>query len=288
MLLIDGVKYYLHEFKEERELESAVEEHVKDIFGEESIYFGKKKISSLPGIGSIPDGYAVTFWGTPRWYVVEVELSSHPIFEHIVPQINKFINGIKNDATKRELINYMDKEIRSQPIIDHLIKERFGEVYRFLSDLIYKSPTILIIVDEKTKVLDDVVSSIPVETKILEFKTFGREGVGLAVHAHLFNPMYAPTILKPKEKKPPCPRRALTQILEVVKLMKEGKSYSEACKTVAQKFNLKTQTTVRDACTRRLGVDTDKFIKLYEKGGLVPFLLNMFPNEKDLIDRIDP
>ncbi len=31
MLLIDGVRYYLHEFKEEREFESVVEEHVKDI-----------------------------------------------------------------------------------------------------------------------------------------------------------------------------------------------------------------------------------------------------------------
>ncbi|MEM2873734.1 MAG: DUF5655 domain-containing protein [Nitrososphaerales archaeon] len=191
MLLIDGVKYHLHEFKEEREFESVVEEHAKDIFGEESIYFGKKKISSLSGIGSIPDGYAITFKDTQRWYVVEVELSSHRIFNHVVPQINKFINGIRSDRTKRELINYMNEEIRSQPIIEHLIKERFGEVYKFLSDLIYKPPIVLIIIDEKTKELDDVVSSIPAETKVLEFKTFEREGVGLGVHAHLFSPLFS-------------------------------------------------------------------------------------------------
>ncbi|MEM3615017.1 MAG: hypothetical protein QXK91_06950, partial [Nitrososphaerales archaeon] len=62
MLLIDGVRYHLHTFKNEHDLESIVEEHYKEIFGEESIYFGKKKISSLSGIGSMPDGYAITLY----------------------------------------------------------------------------------------------------------------------------------------------------------------------------------------------------------------------------------
>lgn len=192
MILIDGVRYNLHKFKDEKEFENVIEEHARDIFGERSVYFGKKMISSLSGISSIPDGYAITFEDGAQWYVVEVELSSHPIFDHIVPQINKFINGLKSDATKRELINYMDKEIRSQSLTQNTIKERFGEVYKFLSDLIYKQPTILIIIDERTKVLDDVVSSIPLKTDILEFKTFEREGVGIAVHAHLFEPIHKP------------------------------------------------------------------------------------------------
>jgi len=189
MLLIDGVRYQPHKYRDELELESMVKEHAKDIFGEDSIYFGKKEILSLSGIGSIPDGYAITFKDPPRWYFVEIELSSRPIFEHIVPQINKFVNGIKSEATKRELIDYMYREIGSKLLIEHLIKERFGEVHKFLSELVYKQPTILIVIDRTVKELDDVLASIPCETKVLEFKTFVREGVGLNVHAHLFEPL---------------------------------------------------------------------------------------------------
>ena len=82
----------------------------------------------------------------------------------------------------------LDKEIRSQLVTQHSVKEKFGEVYRFVSDLVYRSPTVLIIIDEKIKDLDDVIASIPAETKILEFRTFEKEGVGLAVRAHLFEP----------------------------------------------------------------------------------------------------
>ena len=198
MLLIDGVRYHLHRYRGEGEFEGVVEEHVKDIFGVESIYFGGKKVSSLSGICSLPDGYAITFWNTPRWYVVEIELSTHPLFEHIVSQINKFIAGIEGEQTKRRLIDYMYEEVNSQPLLQHSIKEKFGEVHKFLSDLIHKPPTFLIVVDEKTKELDDAVKRIPAETKVIEFKTFEREGVGLAVHAHLFEPpSISPTPTKP-------------------------------------------------------------------------------------------
>lgn len=110
MLLIDGVRYFPHKYKDEEELQNIVEEHSKDIFGEQSIFFGKKKISSLADVGSIPDGYVISLGDNPNWYVFEVELSSHPLFEHIVPQISKFKNGIKNDKTKKNLVDYFDRE----------------------------------------------------------------------------------------------------------------------------------------------------------------------------------
>lgn len=163
---------------------------MRDILGNCSIYFDKMKIESLGGIHSIPDGYAITI-DEPRWYVIEFELSSHDVFNHIVPQINKFINGINNDNTRRSIIDYMHKSMEERKL-EHLIKER--EVYQFLSKLIYSEPTILLIIDEKTKELDDVLSITRCETKIVEFKTFVREGIGLGVHAHLFEPLHSPTI----------------------------------------------------------------------------------------------
>ncbi|MEM3890745.1 MAG: hypothetical protein QW282_01120 [Nitrososphaerales archaeon] len=201
MLLIDGVRYHLHTFKNEHDLESIVEEHYKEIFGEESIYFGKKKISSLSEIGSMPDGYAITLYPSPKWYVVEVELSTHPMFEHILSQLSRFIAGIESESTKRKLIDYMDREISSQPFTRELIKGKFEEVYRFVSNLIHKPPTYLIIVDEKTEELEDVVKRLQAEINVLELKTFEREGVGLAVHAHLFEPLYTQAPQQIEEKK---------------------------------------------------------------------------------------
>ncbi|MBI4267525.1 MAG: hypothetical protein HY662_01925, partial [Chloroflexi bacterium] len=78
MLLIDGVKYEEWTPPNEDELEQIVIKHAQDIFGEDSIYFDKKqKLSSLAGVGSIPDGLVIMFGHALQWHIVEVELASH-------------------------------------------------------------------------------------------------------------------------------------------------------------------------------------------------------------------
>ena len=61
MLLVDGVRYVLHKYNNEAELESMVKEHAKDIFGEDSLYFDIKKKASGSSVAAIPDSYAITF-----------------------------------------------------------------------------------------------------------------------------------------------------------------------------------------------------------------------------------
>lgn len=192
MLLIDGVKYNLWVPKAEDDLERMVKEHAKDIFGNDSLYLDlKQKLKSKAGIGSIPDGYVITFENKPCWHIVEVELSSHPLYEHIVPQITKFTSGIANPRSQIEIINAIDEEIGKDEVLKVWIKSKIGseEIHRFLSNLISSAPTITIIIDEKTNELEEVCHSLPGEKKIVEFKTFEREGVGLGVHAHLFEPL---------------------------------------------------------------------------------------------------
>ncbi len=66
-------------------------EHVPEVFGQSSEYFDIKRKVSDDGIASIPDGYLITFEGNQaQWYIVEVELSSHPVYEHVVTQASKF------------------------------------------------------------------------------------------------------------------------------------------------------------------------------------------------------
>ena len=108
MILIDGVRYVHLMPSNEDDLEQMAREHSKDIWGENSVYFDKRKLHTPAGIGSIPDGYVVVFGSPPQWFVVEVELSSHQLYEHIVPQISKFASGVSNAASQSQIVGAME------------------------------------------------------------------------------------------------------------------------------------------------------------------------------------
>lgn len=200
MLLIDGVKYELWTPPNEDEFEQVVKEHSQDIFGEQSIYLDRKqKLKSLSGIGSIPDGYVIVFGDSPEWHIIEVELSSHPLYEHIVSQVSKFINGISNPNIQRGIVNAIDGEINRDAFLKLGLRKAVEptEIYRFLSDLISKQPVLTIIIEKDTEELREALSTLRYpQIKVVEFQTFTREGVGLAAHAHSFEPVFqAPTRL---------------------------------------------------------------------------------------------
>ncbi len=212
MLLIDGVRY--EEWvpqgpKAEDELEQMVKEHAQDIFGEQSIYLDRKqKLKSLSGIGSIPDGYVIVFGDSPEWHIIEVELSSHPLYEHIVSQVSKFINGISNPNIQRGIVNAIDGEITRDAFLKLRLRKAIEpvEIHRFLSDLVSKQPVLTIIIEKDTEELREALSTLRYpQIKVVEFQTFVREGAGLAVHAHLFQPIYAPLLPPPAPPQPILP-----------------------------------------------------------------------------------
>lgn len=192
-LLIDGERYKLWAPKDEAALEDIVKEHAEDIFGENSIYFDiKKKIESLAGIGAIPDGFLITLYDSYSWAIVEIELSSHSLFEHIVPQVNKFINGIKNPLSQRKIVDVLYREIKNEEALTKRIQNKIGspEIYKFLSDLISYAPKLIIVIEQDTDELREVIDGLRLETKVVEFITFEKEATGLPVHAHLFEPLH--------------------------------------------------------------------------------------------------
>lgn len=218
MLLIDGVKYEEWMPPNEDEFERVVKEHTQDIFGEQSIYFDRKqKLKSLTGIGSIPDGYVIILGDSPHWHIVEVELSSHPLHEHIVSQVSKFINGIKNPLTRGEIVGAIYAEITGNEFLKLKVKQAIGpvEIYKFLSDLISKPPVLTIIIEKDTQGLREAISTLAhPQIKVVEFQTFTREGIGLAVHAHLFEPLYKPVVrIEPPKVVPP--REGVTKKIEI-------------------------------------------------------------------------
>jgi hypothetical protein len=234
ILLIDGVKYEEWRPTNEDEFEQVVREHAEDIFGEQSIYLDiKPKLKSRSGIGSIPDGYVIVFGEQPNWYIVEVELSSHPLYDHIVPQVGKFISGIRNPSTQKEIVDALFHEIDSDEFLRLRLRKAIGatETYKFLADLVSKSPVVIIIIEKHTGQLDEAIEALRhPQIKIVEFQTFAREDVGLPVHAHLFEPLYKPRErltaepipgTKAEEGKPKA-KKVTFQELEKAGLVKDG------------------------------------------------------------------
>jgi len=204
MLLIDGIKYELWTPSSEDEFERVVKEHAQDIFGDQSIYLDRKqKLKSLSGIGSIPDGYVVVFGDSPHWHIVEVELSSHPLHEHIVSQVGRFISGIENTRTQNNIVDAIYDEITKDDFSMLRLRKAIGlvDIHRFLSGLISKPPILTIIIEEATPELREAIRILryPQEIKVVEFQTFTREEVGFAVHAHIFEPLHK-RVITPEPK----------------------------------------------------------------------------------------
>lgn len=211
VILIDGVRYILKNPDSEDNLEKIIEKNYKYIFGENSFYFNlKRKLKSKSGIGSIPDGYLIIFNSIPEWCILEVELASHPLYDHIIPQLTKFIRGIEDISTKNSLIDMFYNEIKTNLILEAKIKKKIGsgEIYKFVSDLISVKPKIIIAINERTNELKEAIRDIRADVKILEFKIFRREGISEEIDAYLFNPVIdfkniekPPIIPKPEEGK---------------------------------------------------------------------------------------
>lgn len=213
-LIMDGVKYSLWTPKTEDEFEQLVKEHANDIFGEHSIYFDiKKTLKSQSGIGSIPDAYVIQIEEPYIWRIVEVELSAHPLFEHIVSQVSKFLSGIKNPYSQRQIAEAIWEEIARDDFLRVRIRKAIGsaEIHKYLSDILATEPILTIIIEKKTADLEEALKVLTCRQKqVVEFQTFTREGVGLAVHGHLFEPLFKHT-----EIAPPPPPEPGTKTLEI-------------------------------------------------------------------------
>jgi len=205
MLLIDGVKYEEWTPQSEEEFEKSVSNHASEIFGLNSEYFNlKHRLVSKSGTGSIPDGYVISLANTPQLHIVELELASHSL-QHIVTQVVNIISGIENPATQQRICNTIEDEINQHEVLSIRLARAIKPVsaHRFLSDCFSKSPPPTnVLIDKNLLALEEALSRVSYPHKIIEFQTFTREGVGLAVHAHLFEPLEKYAEERPK---PPIP-----------------------------------------------------------------------------------
>ncbi len=202
MLIVEGVRYNPWTPKdEEKEFHPLVKAQSKEIFGKDSIYFDvKTTLKSASGIGSIPDAYVVDLAEPYQWYVIENELATHPVYDHIVKQLTKFINGIDNQNSRAQILELLYNEINLDNNLRTtvLAKTKSVDVYHFLSRLFSKSPKIVVIIDEKTADVEEACQALKYAPEIIEFKTFRQED-DFSKYAHLFEPLYKTSTEAKKE-----------------------------------------------------------------------------------------
>lgn len=194
LLLKDGVRYLLYTPKSEDEFERSIKHHARDIFGEDSLYFDiKKKIRSITGEGSIPDGYLVNF-SQRQLHLIEIELSTHPEYDHIAKQVAKFLSALNNYQTRQKIASLLKDEIEADIVKTKWVRDSIGtkELYQFLlvdilEEVAKQNYQVIILIDQKTPELEEACKVLSPRPKIIEFKTYSRENVeGAKVHIHQF------------------------------------------------------------------------------------------------------
>jgi hypothetical protein len=285
LLLKDGIKYLPYEYSSEEELEQIIIEHYKEIFGANTLYFDPQTMKTKIGIESRNDGIILAT-DQNRWYILEVELSKHPLHEHIIPQITRFSIAYEEAETRKKIINTLYNAIRQDTSKTVMIQnQKIEDLHKMLTDLIDIQPTIAIIIDQKTPELDYICKKLPFPTQTTEFKTYERENIGIGVHIHEFQPLW-----EKKEKtevqrtrQPEEGPQKLIQVLEVAEIVFKGEELRKAFQSVATQHGVHI-STVRDKCTRQLDIDMEHFRELIQdKNRFIKFLKERYPQDQNMI-----
>jgi len=173
-------------YKNESELERIVVSNADYIFGNLGCYFDiKHKIGKSNQGAAIPDGYFLDlkFHDAPKLYFVEMELSNHNLYAHIGEQVLRF--SISSETAKHRIKTLLLEEIskdetKKNRINSFLLKSKYTSPTALLDALLYdKNIEVIIIIDENTEVLHNVLSHIKISTTIIEIQTYFHEGKAL-------------------------------------------------------------------------------------------------------------
>ncbi|MBQ3565413.1 MAG: hypothetical protein IJA14_04655 [Alphaproteobacteria bacterium] len=170
--------YSQYDFSLEKDLENKVVEYSKAIFGKDTIYFDTKRRISKGDVIAIPDGYLIdfTFENDPRLYIIENELISHDVYKHIGEQILKF--GVSYKASGHKLkdifLDYIEGNNEYKTFINEKLKKsNYRNIDAFLEDIIFhKKVGCIVVIDEESKDLENVLSQLTMETDIIVFQAY--------------------------------------------------------------------------------------------------------------------
>ena len=174
-----GDVYTQYTYLKEIDFEKMIVQNVDKIFGSNGIYFDVKKLISTPKTGAtIPDGYLLdlTFHNDPKLYLVEVELNSHDVYGHIGEQILRF--GISTETDKYKIKNCLLSEVnkddvKKKKLTTYFSKSKYDNINELLDKVIFDNkPAAIIIIDEATDELYNVMAQLTMSTEVIEAQTY--------------------------------------------------------------------------------------------------------------------
>jgi hypothetical protein len=156
--------YSLSDYHNEAELEAAILQVQKELFGQNRIFLDvKKKVGVKGGIRNIPDGYLIDLTGRqPRVYVVEVELAAHDPLRHIAVQILQFSLSFESEprGVKNILFNAIQsREETKAQCEQYAILREYRNLDHLLDYMVHEAPfAALVIIDKTPESLGKVLS----------------------------------------------------------------------------------------------------------------------------------
>lgn len=180
-LIFNDKEFIYYEYINEAEFERCIVENANKIFGEKSIYVDiKKRIGD--SILSIPDGYLLdfSFINEPKLYIIENELVTHDPYKHIGQQILKF--AISYKASGRKIKRFLLEEIQKNKyylelVNDFIEKAKYRNIDNLIEEMVFGEVGCIVVIDQNTYELENVLSQITMKTDIVEFQTFvNKEG----------------------------------------------------------------------------------------------------------------
>lgn len=169
IVIIQGkTKFIAAPFSSELELETVVQGNAELIFGPDSIYLPKSVIRTSDGAGTIPDGFVVDIRAR-RWFIVEVELAVHSVWNHIAPQIAKQIIAASQPASRRLLTELVVNRVKENTAFREKFED-FGvreiDIRQFLADLFEGNPIVGIPIDEVGSDLREWAQTLKAEVRL--------------------------------------------------------------------------------------------------------------------------
>lgn len=182
ILVLNGIKYFPFEYKEEKTLEKDVIRNIKPIFGKNAWPIPKLKIKPSEGSGRIPDLYALDIIAK-KLYIIEVERSSHSIPDHITPQISGFYRILSDTSSRADLLDKLYDEVTKNITLRSSFKDiGIEEIHKFLADVLVQSYEVVLIIDNITKELRSAFRYTNPSPEILEFKRFKRSDADVFIY----------------------------------------------------------------------------------------------------------
>lgn len=173
-----GNVYVPYEYGLEAEFETDVIRFASSIFGPKAVYIDVKKRIGQDNILTIPDGYLIdfSFESDPKLYIIENELAVHDPYRHIGQQLLKFAISYKASGRviKAFLLDHILKQEKGRRLVEEgLAKAGYRNIDDLLDGLIFDKPVIaVVIIDQITSDLENVLRQLAMKTDIIEFQKF--------------------------------------------------------------------------------------------------------------------